>query len=312
MKLFWALIGVLLAAAVTVIVMGRGDRAASPSVTTNPATSPHPSDIAPPTLALINRPSFNDAPSPPEPTDHQNDSTPAAEPRENHSTPEPPANIEAPAAHPAENAPPGEPAPVPAAPADEVVEEKSPDAAPAENLTADAPATAPVEPTHARPALTLLRRDDGTLLVNDRWVIKGEGTSEKPYELTWEYLISAGETYDPKAGQNEIPSHIAMLDGKHVRITGWIAFPLYVQSATELLVMLNQWDGCCIGVPPTPYDAVEVNLRAPAEGDLRQAAFGTVQGVMGVKPYVVGGWLVGLYVMDQARIIPGRFNDGGS
>jgi hypothetical protein len=306
MKIFWAMIGVLLAAAVAVFVLGRGERTASPNVTTNHQTTPHPSDIAPPTLALINRPSFNDAPSPPEPTDHQNDSTPPAEPWEYLSTPEPPA------AHPAENAPPGEPAPVPPDTADEVVEEKSPDAAPAENLPAHAPAPAPVEAAHARPALTLLRRDDGTLLVNDRWVIKGEGTSEKPYELTWEYLISAGETYDPRAGQNELPPHIAMLDGKHVRITGWIAFPLYVQSATELLVMLNQWDGCCIGVPPTPYDAVEVNLRAPAEGDLRQAAFGTVQGVMGVKPYVVGGWLVGLYIMDQARIIPGRFNDGGS
>lgn len=174
------------------------------------------------------------------------------------------------------------------------------------------PHGAPAEAAPAKSALRLIRRDDGTLLINDRWVVKGDGSAEKPYEVTWEYLISAGETYDPKAGQNDIPPHISMLDGTHVRITGWIAFPLYVQSATELLVMLNQWDGCCIGVPPTPYDAIEVRLRAPAEGDARQATFGTVQGIMSVKPYVVGGWLVGLYVMDQARIIPGRFNDGGS
>ena len=34
-----------------------------------------------------------------------------------------------------------------------------------------------------------------------------------------------------------------------------------VGEVNEALVMLNQWDGCCIGVPPTPYDAVEVRLR---------------------------------------------------
>lgn len=172
------------------------------------------------------------------------------------------------------------------------------------NTPAEANAPAPTN-APAAAGSSMVRQADGTLLVNDRFVVKGDGSAEKPFEVTWEYLVSAGETYDPKNNQNKVPEHIQMLDGKHVRITGYIAFPLYVQTATELLAMLNQWDGCCIGVPPTPYDAVEVRLAQPAEGDDRMTTFGSVTGVFGVKPYVVGGWLVGLYVMERAALAPG-------
>ena len=37
------------------------------------------------------------------------------------------------------------------------------------------------------------------------------------------------------------------------------------ESADASLMMLNQWDGCCIGVPPTPYDAIEVKLKEAAK-----------------------------------------------
>ena len=47
---------------------------------------------------------------------------------------------------------------------------------------------------------------------------------------------------------------LTTLTSEHVEITGYVAFPMLMDEADELLVMLNQWDGCCIGVPPTPYD----------------------------------------------------------
>jgi len=156
-------------------------------------------------------------------------------------------------------------------------------------------------------------KPDGSLLVDDRYVIKGDGTKERPYEVTWELLTSAEKLYNPREGKKQMPSAVAMLDGKHVRITGYVAFPLYVQDPREYIVMLNQWDGCCIGVPPTPFDAIEVQTNTAIRGDDRFAVSGTVSGILGVKPYTVGDWLVGLYVMDDAALKPGEFgNFGGS
>lgn len=317
MKVFWALIAVLAAAAAATLLLTGHSRSTADVLPLPTLTEPAPSSLTvlnrasdpnpaaepePPRPRVETRGTFDESPAAATaaPPRGQTEISPATEAHADASMPVAPTatSTEAlPSASPAAN-----PSPV---------HDSAPAAATA-SATPDAEVNAGHHAAPARPNLRLVRRDDGTLLINDRWVIKGDGSAEKPYEVTWEYLISAGETYDPKAGQNDIPPHISMLDGTHVRITGWIAFPLYVQSATELLVMLNQWDGCCIGVPPTPYDAIEVRLRAPAEGDARQATFGTVQGIMSVQPYVVGGWLVGLYVMDQARIIPGRFNDGGS
>jgi hypothetical protein len=184
---------------------------------------------------------------------------------------------------------------------------------------AEAPATpaATVKPADAAPApgvanAKVVRRDDGTLLVDERFVVKGEGTAEKPYEVTWEHLVSAAEVYDPQKGKKELPGRITMLDGKHVRIVGYVAFPLYVDEPKELLSMLNQWDGCCIGVPPTPYDAVEVKLVKVVDKEQRTTTFGSVEGKLSVKPYLVGQWLVGLYLMDDAKLTSQRYGGFGS
>jgi len=66
--------------------------------------------------------------------------------------------------------------------------------------------------------------------------------------------------------------------------------------------MLNQWDGCCIGVPPTPYDAIEVTLANPANRTQRFAVEGRIVGKFTVDPYLVGDWLVGLYLLEDARL----------
>ena len=158
----------------------------------------------------------------------------------------------------------------------------------------------------------LTKRDDGSLLVDDRFVVKGDGTKEKPYEVTWEQLISAQDTYDPRSGKKNLPGRVTMLDGKYVRLTGYVAFPLYVDQPTELLSMLNQWDGCCIGVPPTPYDAVEVKLTGTVTKDQKLTTYGVVEGKLSVKPYLVGEWLVGLYLMDEAKLTTKQFGGFGS
>lgn len=144
-------------------------------------------------------------------------------------------------------------------------------------------------------------REQGGVLVDTRFVIKGSGTASDPFVVPWEMLTSAEEGFAPQAGRKQIPQRVAMLDGKYVAIKGYVAFPLAMDEPRELLAMLNQWDGCCIGVPPTPYDAIEVQLKAGAKGDDRFAISGEVAGRFSVKPYVVGDWLVGMYVMENAE-----------
>lgn len=145
------------------------------------------------------------------------------------------------------------------------------------------------------------------LYADGKYEIRGLGTPESPYRVSWECLASASESYMPRLQEREIPQRIALLHGKVLEIDGYQAFPLMVSETKELIVMLNQWDGCCIGVPPTPYDAVEVKLLEPAKRGGRHAAFnfGGVRGTFRVDPYLVENWLVGLYILEGAQMVEG-------
>ena len=145
------------------------------------------------------------------------------------------------------------------------------------------------------------------LYADGKYEIRGLGTPESPYRVSWECLASASESYMPRLQEREIPQRIALLHGKVLEIDGYQAFPLMVSETKELIVMLNQWDGCCIGVPPTPYDAVEVKLLEPAKCGGRHAAFnfGGVRGTFRVDPYLVENWLVGLYILEGAQMVEG-------
>ena len=149
----------------------------------------------------------------------------------------------------------------------------------------------------------ILKQADGSILADNKYLISGAGTMEDPYRVTWECLTSASQTYIPRLQQNNIPQRVAMLDGKWIRIEGYMAFPLMLQESSEILAMLNQWDGCCIGVPPTPYDAIEVKLAVPVKPGRRHTYnFGTVTGKFKVDPYLVENWLVGLYQLESASL----------
>ena len=149
----------------------------------------------------------------------------------------------------------------------------------------------------------LVRLADDRMVADGEFTIRGEGTRESPYRVSWELLASASDGYRPSLGERNIPQRIAALDGAWVRIDGYVAFPLGGAESTEILAMLNQWDGCCIGIPPTPYDAIEVALVAPVPRSQRHAiTFGSLTGRLQVSPYLVENWLVGLYLMDDAEL----------
>lgn len=160
-------------------------------------------------------------------------------------------------------------------------------------------------------AAEFVQKPDGSLLVDGRFVVKGLGTHDHPYEIPWELMTSVEQLFDPRSGKKEIPGRVAFLHTKHVRVSGYIAFPVLLKQPRELLAMLNQWDGCCIGVPPTPYDAVEVQLNKAVTGNNLTAIAGGVVGVFQVKPYVMGDWLVGLYLMEKAEFNPTDFGGLG-
>lgn len=162
----------------------------------------------------------------------------------------------------------------------------------------------------------ITKNADGSTTLDDRFTIKGDGTKGDPYRVPWELLLSCKDTFEPAAGLKKIPGRIAFLNEKFVRLDGYVAFPLMMQKPTELLSMLNQWDGCCIGVPPTPYDAVEAKLTKVVTGDSRFATNGVVIGKFKVDPYVVknpkGDWLVSMYTMNVADFTAGDIGPGGA
>jgi hypothetical protein len=157
----------------------------------------------------------------------------------------------------------------------------------------------------------IVKNEDGSMRIDNRFTVKGDGSAEKPFEVSWEHLISAEELFSPENKKKKLPERITMLHDKWVKIDGNIAFPLMVKQPRELLAMLNQWDGCCIGVPPTPYDAIEVQLKKTVSEEARFATVGSVTGKFLVKPYLVGDWLVGLYVMEQGDLSVKEYGGAG-
>ncbi|MFG0247160.1 MAG: hypothetical protein ACF8MF_14020 [Phycisphaerales bacterium JB052] len=150
-------------------------------------------------------------------------------------------------------------------------------------------------------------RADGSFKVLDAnaWV-QGAGTNEEPYVLSWGVLKSIEKLYEPREGKEKLPDWLDLLDGKTVLIEGNTLVPVVATTTRELLVMQNPWDGCCIGVPPTPYDAIEVVLNHDVDFGNSAVGYGTVQGTFYLDPYVVDGWVLGIYIIEDAKYRSGE------
>lgn len=141
---------------------------------------------------------------------------------------------------------------------------------------------------------------DGSITLDDGTVISGSGAPEDPFTLNWALLRSVERTYQPRAGKDEFPGWIKKLDGQTVQIEGNTLLPVMSDSTRELLVMQNPWDGCCIGIPPTPFDAIEVELIHDVDFGYETVGYGLVTGTFLVDPYVVDGWVLGVYLLKDA------------
>ena len=161
-----------------------------------------------------------------------------------------------------------------------------------------APAQTPAAAAPAGPSFEI--RADGSMSVVGVGVIPGNGTVQRPFVLAWDTLRSVQREFNPRQGQSEVPQWLNALNGKRVRIEGNTLLPVVAQTTDELLVMQNPWDGCCLGVPPTPYDAIEVKLSRPQRMGNSPTGYGQVEGVFKIDPYIVSGWLLGLYMIEDA------------
>ena len=168
----------------------------------------------------------------------------------------------------------------------------------AQGSAKDAAPSAPAEVTG-----TCEVREDGSLLIDGQIPVAGQGTADKPFLVDWRLLVSAEQVYDPRAGKTALPAWTRAMEGKRIRLTGHLLLPVTGGSASELLIMQNEWDGCCIGVPPTPYDAVEVRLAQPLDTSRGAPPYGALEGTFKTDPYIVSGWLMGLYMLHDAKVV---------
>ena len=156
--------------------------------------------------------------------------------------------------------------------------------------------------TTTAPPTTLTRGSNNQIEVDGRYTILGSGTELDPYRVTWELLKSAYETMDLNGSRVTPPKRLEMLNGTYVQISGYLAPPLWGQETKELLVLLNRWDGCCIGLPPTPFDCIEAQLSAPMKlGAAHTISYGTIRGKFIVEPFKAGTFLIGLYRLEEAQ-----------
>jgi hypothetical protein len=172
-------------------------------------------------------------------------------------------------------------------------------AAPAPPIVTTTTTTAPKVTVGAKAVVE--RIDHQTVRIDGKYMVRGSGSESDPYQITWELLTSAARTVDASKSIYEVPGRIADLRGAWVQISGYWAPPLQVFQTKEAMFMLNKWDGCCIGLPPTPFDSIEATFTKPfAVQGQHLYRFGTIKGRLEIEPFAAGMFLLGFYRLHDA------------
>ena len=154
------------------------------------------------------------------------------------------------------------------------------------------------------PAEVTRRIDARTIELDGRFRAIGNGSPDDPYRISWELLTSAGPFVDPAQHALVPPPWVRALDGSFVEISAYYSTAVRATSASKVLLTLNRWDGCCIGLPPTPFDAIDASLASPLDmKGLHLFRFGTFRGRLVVEPFAAGSFLLGLYRLEDASLV---------
>ena len=171
-------------------------------------------------------------------------------------------------------------------------------------LAAAALTNAP-RPTPASPPaeLQLTRMADGAWLVDQLYIVRGQGTANSPYTVPWDLLLSAAETYAPAAGSWELPKRLRWLEGKQLQVKGFLTSPTRASKSDHLLLTWSALDACCLGPPPNPAQAVEVKLESPLTLERHVLIGVTVEGTFKLEPRLAGGLGLSLFRLENARVV---------
>ncbi len=132
----------------------------------------------------------------------------------------------------------------------------------------------------------------------------GAGTERQPFRVSWELLGQASGHVRGDGTIDAMPRTLELLGGTWIELSGYYAPAIIAPSTDELVLMLNRWDGCCIGLPPTPYDSALVKTRTPIDFSLQhQIRFGTLRGRLVLQPFALGGLVLGLYRIEDAELL---------
>ena len=168
----------------------------------------------------------------------------------------------------------------------------------------NAPARPPVATDTRSPADITRRIDARTLELDGRFRIIGNGSPDDPYRISWELLTSASTFVDPEQKALTPPPWVRALEGSYIEISAYYSTALRVPTTKHLLLTFNRWDGCCIGLPPTAFDAIDTTLAAAL--DMRGEhlfRYGTFRGRLVVEPFMAGTYLLGLYRLEDASFV---------
>ena len=199
--------------------------------------------------------------------------------------------------------------PVPSAPLQTEANAPTPPPPDIDLLGEDGVVLAPKIPTKSRTLLTdtrlpnevITRLDDRTVELDGRFRVTGSGTEADPSRISWELLTSAIAYIDPAQQALTPPPWIRLLNGTTIELSGYYSSAVQVGETKNLLLTLNRWDGCCIGLPPTPFDAIDITLREPLPmRGLHLTRFGTFRGRLIVEPFEAAGYLLSLYRLEDA------------
>ncbi len=168
-------------------------------------------------------------------------------------------------------------------------------------LAAKIPSTPRTLLTDTRlPSEVITRLDERTVELDGRFRVTGSGTEADPSRISWELLTSASAYIDPAQGAMTPPPWVRLLDGTTIELSGYYSTAVRTPVAKNLLLTLNRWDGCCIGLPPTPFDAIDITMREPLPmRGLHLVRFGTFRGRLIVEPLAAAGFLLSLYRLED-------------
>lgn len=168
----------------------------------------------------------------------------------------------------------------------------------------DKSARTPVARDARSPNEITRRIDARTIELDGRYRILGNGSPDDPYRISWELLTSAGPFIDPAQEALTPPPWVRAIEGSYIEISAYYSTALRVPTTRHVLLTLNRWDGCCIGLPPTPFDAIDANLAAPIDMNSKHLfRFGTFRGRLIIEPFAAGTYLLGLYRLEDAAFV---------